>query len=548
MYFDYTLDGVRKEIFNTDSPGVRDEEYIAMLSHQTSNLLELLEQLNAGSDLTKNLDGIIDLLLKNLSEPACVINEELDIIFLNDYWLRFGKKNENKILQTYFTKKDFSILRHAIDAVKIEKKRIILALKIGNKRRILSLLSFRGFNGIPKFLLLAFDDEIVNQIAYAEKHSSQFESAGEELSGSHPLFLDMIDGFYFMLNDQLIILRISGTVFPQLGHDQKALTGKKFASLLQDGDSEKVNKAIRNIAESDRELNSKIRIEIELADHENQYHPYQLILCRNTDRKGWLGVCLNIKDFKKHEEQLIREKNNAELNDRMKTDYLANMSHEIRTPLNGIVGFASMLDRDDLTAEKREKYVRIMRSSSIHLLALINDIIDLSKIEAGQIKIMDQKVDVHLLFEELLVTFVSEAKRLEKKNIRIIKQVTRSRSGLIIRGDEVRIKQVLSNFLGNALKFTLKGEICFGYSLETSGNITFFVRDSGLGIPPSAQQSVFDRFKQTREGSKEEYKGTGLGLAISKGIVELMGGQIGVRSEPGKGSEFFFTLPLEECE
>jgi two-component system CheB/CheR fusion protein len=179
-------------------------------------------------------------------------------------------------------------------------------------------------------------------------------------------------------------------------------------------------------------------------------------------------------------------------------------------------------------------------------LTLVSDIIDISKIEAGQLKLSYVQVDVHQLLEDLQATFVAEANRLGKKNIRIIKQIEKPSAHLTINCDEIRLKQVLNNLLGNALKFTNDGDIRFGYTIMNDKTIRFYVRDSGIGISKAAQKIIFNRFKQTKEGEKDIYKGFGLGLAISKGIIEIMGGKIDVISEPENGAEFFFTLPNNE--
>jgi signal transduction histidine kinase len=294
--------------------------------------------------------------------------------------------------------------------------------------------------------------------------------------------------------------------------------------------------------------NEKLRVELELIDKQKQGNFYEITFIRAQDNSGWTGICQNINRFKQREKELTLVKENAEQNNKLKSNFLVNLSHEIRTPLNGIVGFSNMLCRDDINPDKREKYQRIIKSSSVQLLTLVNDIIDHSKIEAGRLKIINHKVDIHQILEDLQATFVAEADRLNKKEIRLIKQTGSPRNKLVIKGDEIRLKQVLTNLLGNALKFTEKGDIRFGYDLDTPGSIRFFVKDTGIGITKSAQKTIFLRFKQTQEGKKDKYNGTGLGLAISKGIVELMGGKIGVESNARKGAEFYFLIPLVPWE
>ncbi len=358
--------------------------------------------------------------------------------------------------------------------------------------------------------------------------------------------LELIDGFYFILTENFTFQYISPSVTDKLGFSCEELIDKPFDYIFSDNSNRHIIELLSGKILIEGTGGNKHSLEVEAVNRKKECKAFRLSLARVKDSDYILGICIDVNHYKVREKELINAKNTAEYNDKLKSEFLANMSHEIRTPLNGIVGFTSMLDRKDLLDEKREKYLRIIHSSTSHLLTLVSDIIDISKIEVGQLKIFTNKVDVHQMLEDLLATFVSEAQRLGKKNIRIVKQVEKPSVRLSIKTDEVRLKQVMNNLLGNAIKFTNQGDIRFGYSLIGSDSIRFFVRDSGIGISKSAQKTLFNRFEQTKEGEKNVYKGTGLGLAISRGIIELMGGKIGLQSEPGEGSEFFFTLPLTD--
>ncbi|MBN1952863.1 MAG: PAS domain S-box protein [Bacteroidales bacterium] len=355
--------------------------------------------------------------------------------------------------------------------------------------------------------------------------------------------LGLVQGFHFRIDSKMKIRHISPSVMEELGFSGNELLNNSFSQLIPDDSREAISQIEAYITGNDG-LKSKLHLELELNDKKGNSIFYKLSLRRSGEAGMWSGFCLNIHELKLREANLIVERNSAELNDKLKSDFLANMSHEIRTPLNGIVGFSTMLGMDNITSEKKQKYVRIIRSSTKHLLTLVNDIIDQSKIEAGQLRIHCHELNVNLMLEELLATTVAEGQRLERNKLRIVKQVPNSGNDLIICTDEIRLKQVMNNLLGNALKFTHEGSIVFGYSLDGDERIRFFVRDSGVGISPTVKNVIFKRYKQTDEGRKKEYDGTGLGLAISKGIVELMGGKIGVLSEPGKGAEFYFSIPM----
>jgi len=242
--------------------------------------------------------------------------------------------------------------------------------------------------------------------------------------------------------------------------------------------------------------------------------------------------------------ELIQAKENAERSDMLKSSFLANMSHEIRTPMNGIVGFLSFIERDDLLPEKRHVYAAIIRSNIQQLLQLIEDIVDLSKMDTRQLSLHNVPFDLNAMMVELEVFFRDFILQRDKKMELILDQ-SEFISPCVIESDQTRIRQVLSNLIGNAIKFTDTGYIRFGYTLTEDGDkLRVFVEDTGIGISKSKQGCIFERFRQAHdEKIQSVYGGTGMGLAISKNLVEMMGGEISVESEEGIGSTFYFTLP-----
>jgi signal transduction histidine kinase len=240
---------------------------------------------------------------------------------------------------------------------------------------------------------------------------------------------------------------------------------------------------------------------------------------------------------RKKAEALLREaKLKAEESDRLKSAFLSNMSHEIRTPLTTIVGMAGLLADKDYPPEKKKEISEHIDRSSEGLLTIINDILDLSKIEAGEIKIKNEPVDIRRLFRELESTFGNKLKRNNQTGIEL--RVVAPDNNLFPVTDKNRLRQILSNLLGNALKFTSAGFIEAGYSVKDDF-IEFYVEDSGTGIPKDKFNLIFERFQKLHDHSN----GTGLGLPIVKKLVELLNGQIRVESEVGKGSKFIFTIP-----
>ncbi|MGC9472180.1 MAG: ATP-binding protein [Bacteroidales bacterium] len=241
----------------------------------------------------------------------------------------------------------------------------------------------------------------------------------------------------------------------------------------------------------------------------------------------------------------VREREKARRSDRLKSAFLANMSHEIRTPMNSILGFSQLL-AEPVTEEEKTQYVRIINDNSIYLLQLIEDIIDISKIEAEQIEIFPVELKLQELFEEIKLVFLQSLIKNEKSHIALEYKIPSPH--LRVHADKIRLKQVLSNLLTNAVKFTDNGRIEFGCHIREK-ELEFYTCDSGIGISPRHQKEIFERFFKVEDKHPDRiYRGTGIGLAISKNLVELMGGKMWVESEPGKGSCFRFTLPYEPVE
>lgn len=237
-------------------------------------------------------------------------------------------------------------------------------------------------------------------------------------------------------------------------------------------------------------------------------------------------------------EALNRAKAKAEENDKLKTAFLANMSHEIRTPMNGIIGFSKLL-QDTITHKQGQKYADIISQSANRLLRLLNDLIDISKIETGQMEIYLQQVGLQDFVQEWIDFYTIQA---ESKNINLVSQLPEMADKMLLKTDKERLGQVLNNLLSNAFKHTKEGAIEVGCSVN--GNmLKFWVADTGPGIDIDFQKLVFNRFQQGAKSHFKQVEGAGLGLAISKSIIEMLGGDMGLESTPGKGSTFWFTHP-----
>lgn len=262
---------------------------------------------------------------------------------------------------------------------------------------------------------------------------------------------------------------------------------------------------------------------------------------------GVLGIANDISERTQYEKALVEALEKAEESDRLKSAFLANMSHEIRTPLNGVIGFAKFLrNYPDTTPQEREKFLEIISNSADHLLTLINDIIDISKIEVGQLTINPEPVNINQLLAEVYSFFYNANPDLPKRGIAFNYTTSLPDSKAMVNADRMRLRQILNNLVGNALKFTEKGKVEFGYRADDENReLVFFVSDTGIGIPKDKHEIIFQRFRQAYTDITKHYGGTGLGLAICKSLVELMGGRIWLESEPDKGSNFYFAIPID---
>jgi len=262
---------------------------------------------------------------------------------------------------------------------------------------------------------------------------------------------------------------------------------------------------------------------------------------KNQEKKitNFIILSEDISERKKMEKDLIAAKEKAVESDRLKSAFLANMSHEIRTPLNSILGFSDLLAEPDIDPDTKKEFANIINSSGNNLLSIINDVLDLSRIEAGLVILNEKEFPAQKLISEIQKEYSYKA---SEKGI-VLRLETQSLDQEIrILSDEMRVKQVLINFVGNALKFTDTGFIEIGVNV-VDHSVQFHVKDTGIGIHKDYHDKIFDRFRQVEAAPTRRFGGNGLGLAITKNLAEMLGGKIRLESEPGKGSTFFFVLP-----
>lgn len=276
--------------------------------------------------------------------------------------------------------------------------------------------------------------------------------------------------------------------------------------------------------------------------HDGTYFPKIISLTPGYyfGKKCVIAVARDITEQKNWEKAILEAKAKAEENDKLKSAFLANMSHEIRTPLNGIMGFVELMKNTNLSKEDFENYLDIIQKSGERLNELLNGLIDMAKIETGQVEVNIKPTNIQKITDYVIDFFTPEA---NKKGLKILKDLNLPLTLHEVEIDPYLVQDVLSNLVKNALKYTNKGQIEVRCELK-NGALEFMVRDTGIGIPKNIQQKIFERFVRGSNELTNPIDGAGLGLSIAKAYVERLGGKIWLESEPGMGSTFYFTVPL----
>ena len=261
-----------------------------------------------------------------------------------------------------------------------------------------------------------------------------------------------------------------------------------------------------------------------------------------VEQNTMVSTVSDITELNKTQNALLMSKEKAEESDQLKSAFLANMSHEIRTPLNSILGFSDLLLDPDYDAEQKNEFARMINAGGNNLLAIISDIIDISKIEAGQVSIEMTVFPLQKLVKDIQKEYSYKA---QEKKLELRLDLSEMKEEIWIESDENRLRQILINFIGNAIKFTEKGFVEIG--IKPIGRfIEFRVRDTGIGIPKEYHDKIFERFRQVESADTRKYGGNGLGLSISKSLIELLGGSVRIESELGHGSAFYFLIPASQ--
>jgi PAS domain S-box-containing protein len=266
------------------------------------------------------------------------------------------------------------------------------------------------------------------------------------------------------------------------------------------------------------------------------------------ERKGMVSIGRDVTSRKEHEQELKLAKERAEEADILKSAFLANMSHEIRTPLNAILGFSGLMADYSLDPEAFSKFINIIQVNGKQLLTIIDDILLVSKLQVNQIKVATAEFELKQVFSKLHQQYTQELSILSEKKIDLRIRRGNKNSLVKIKTDRDKFHQIFSKLIRNAIKFTTKGIVEFGFDLKENNELVFYVKDTGVGISEDKKEIVFKKFRQADDSTTREYGGTGLGLSIVKGLIDLLKGKLWLESELGKGTTFYFTLPLESVE
>jgi len=432
----------------------------------------------------------------------------ISIIFIL-YIVSIGKRMIQKKKSDAILKKEIEEHKQTAQSLKVSKERFDLAMKGSN-------------DGL-------WDRDLINNtVYYSERWKNMLGFNKDEFPNNVKAFEERIhhDDFGKIMNDLKDHLS-KKTNFYEHKFRIKHKNGH-YIWILDRG------KAIFNkdgipirIVGTHTEVTEKQKIEDEL--HQYQAHLEEKVKARTIEL------------------QIAKER--AEESDRLKSAFLANMSHEIRTPMNAIIGFTDLLGDSDLTEEQKEELIEHINKNSNTLVYLIDDIIDLAKIEAEQLKINKTETDINQILKDVIQSFIETNHLKENDKIEINLKKGIESDNFTINTDPIRFQQILINLIGNALKYTEQGFINCGYKVKTeksSSFLEFYIKDTGVGIAKNKHKQIFERFNKVEDSKTKLYRGTGLGLTITKKLVEMLGGKIWLESEENKGSTFYFSLPVEE--
>lgn len=495
----------------------------------------------------RQTESYLQRIIENTETGLFTLDRQFIIVDANDAFVRILKeKNKQELLGTNFIDKlepeEAKRFKHTIQTGVEQNYFADLEVRIRNtEQKFLSLLINATAEKVDEKLQISalcrdITERKNNEQAYRESEASLKKAQKIARMGN------------WELNLQTEEIKCSEELF----HILELTDLKKHTT---------VDEFLKMIASYPNYNRIKELIEAALHKKENRFDEIKIITTQNNEKYfrtdsqiiynsheqpiKIIGIIQDITAQKHTENALKEAKQKAEESVRLKNAFLANMSHEIRTPMNSILGFSELLSLE-FSEEQKQGFIEQINKSGYDLLHVIDDIIDVAKIEAGEVLINKSECSLHKIFSELYDTFEGERKRKGQNNINITFKLSEKEENILLFTDGYRLKQILSNIISNALKFTETGTIEYGYTIKDECNLLLYVKDSGIGIPPEKINSIFDRFRKIDDNKKKLYRGAGLGLTIAKKLIRMLGGEIWVESKPGKGSCFYVAIPYKK--
>lgn len=475
------------------------------------------------------------------SGDAILIIENGHFVNCNNETIRMLKyKNKNEFLNSHPSQLSPPQQPDGRESLEKANEMMNIALKNGTHRFEWDHKKSTGEVFPVEVLLTAISNEPTNKVIHTVwrdiTERKKTEAALYETEEIFSRFMDNSPIYVFFKDENIRAIRLSKNYEELLGKPIDELIGKNMNDLFPSELAKKM------VDEDMRILKEGIEITVEEELNSRLYSTTKFPIFIEGKPTCLAGFTIDITENKKAEKDIKKALKKAKESDRLKSSFLANMSHEIRTPMNGILGFSNLLKQPNLTGDEQQKFIDIIEKSGERMLNIINDLIDISKIESGQMEVQLSEININNQIEYIYTFFKPEV---EKKGIRFLFNNPLPAKEAMVYTDNEKLYAILTNLVKNAIKYTESGTIKIGYQ-KTDGFFEFYVNDTGLGIPKEMHKTIFDRFVRADVADKRAIQGAGLGLSISKAYVEMLGGKIWMKSELGVGTKFYFTIPCSE--